>query len=133
MRIHSIGSGHAKLIFKRYYTAVMTLAEAPEVHADPSSQPGDPQHPGPSQGQPQQQPGQAQQQPGHIQAMDVDQAGDDATSDVVRTMSKDDKVGPHMEKYRWRLMSFEILPGITSCQVACKHVTALHINGVQML
>lgn len=126
MRIHSIGNGHAKLYFKGYYTAVMTLAEAPEVHADSSSQPGDPQQPGPSQGQP-------QQQPGHIQAMDVDQAGDDVMSDVVKTMSKDDKVGPHMEKYRWRLMSFEILPGITSCQILCQYVIALHMNDIQML
>ncbi len=123
MHVHSIGSGHAKLTFKGYYTAVLTLAEAPEAQADPPCQPGAPQQGVPSQGQPPQQPGHPQlqqpghpqqQQPGSDQPMDVDQQADEVTSSGMRALSQDAKVGPHKEKYRWRLLSFDILPGITS-------------------
>lgn len=130
MRVHNIESGHAKLVFQGYYTAVLTLAEAPEVQADPSPQPGHPQQAGPNAGPPQQQPGQPQQagpnpgppqqQPGHPQqsqptpaepmAVDDHQA-DEVTSGSTKVVSQDDKVGPHKEKYRWRLLSFEILSG----------------------
>ncbi len=140
MHVHSIGSGHAKLTFKGYYTAVLTLAEAPEAQADPTCQPGAPQQGLPSQRQPPQQPGQPQQQqpghpqqgvpsqgqtppqPGHPQQqqpgsdepMDVDQQADEVTSSGMRAVSQAAKVGPHKEKYRWRLLTFDILPGIIS-------------------
>ncbi len=115
MRVHSIGSGHAKLTFKGYYTAVLTLAEAPEAQADPPCQPGAPQQGVPSQGQPLQQPGHPQQQqPGSDEPMDVDQQADEVTSGGMRAVSQDEKVGPHKEKYRWRLLSFDILSGTTS-------------------
>ena len=112
MRVHSIGSGHAKLTFKGYYTAVLTLAEAPEAQADPQ---GAPQQGVPSHGHPQQQqPGHPQQQqPGSDEPMDVDQQADEVTSGGLKAVSQDDQVGPHKEKYRWRLLSFDILPGIT--------------------
>lgn len=112
MHVHSIGSGHAKLTFKGYYTAVLTLAEAPEAQADPPCQPGAPQQGVPSQGHLQQQPGHPQQQqPGPAEPMDVDQQADEVTSSGMRAVSQDEKVGPHKEKYRWRLLSFDILPG----------------------
>lgn len=124
MRVKSIESGHAKLVFQGYYTAVLTLAEAPEVQADPSPQPGHPQQAGPDPGPPQQQPGptpgppQQQQghphqgQPGPAEPMAIDDhQADEVTSGSVKVVSQDDKVGPHKEKYRWRLLSFEILPG----------------------
>ena len=130
MHVHSIGSGHAKLTFEGYYTAVLTLAEAPEAQADPPCQPGALQQ-GVRQGQPPQQPGHPQQQPGHPQQqqpghpqqqqpgsdepMDVDQQADEVTSGGMRAVSQAEKVGPHKEKYRWRLLSFDILPGIRSC------------------
>ena len=140
MRVKSIASGHAKLVFQGYYTAVLTLAEAPEVQADPSPQPeqplqagpnpgqpqqvgsnpgppqqqsGQPQHAGPNPGPPHQQPGHPQQgQPGPAEPMAVDDhQADEVTSGSMKVVSQDDKVGPHKEKYRWRLLSFEILPG----------------------
>ncbi|KAL0040120.1 hypothetical protein WJX79_007435 [Trebouxia sp. C0005] len=119
MHVHCVGSGHAKLTFKGYYTAVLTLAEAPGAQAEPPCQPGPPQQGEPVQGQPLQQPGHPQQQqPGHLQQQqpganepkDVDQQADEVTSGCMRTVSQDDKVGPHEEKYRWRLLSFDILP-----------------------
>ena len=135
MHVHCVGSGHAKLTFKGYYTAVLTLAEAPGAQAEPPCQPGPPQQGEPVQGQPLQQPGHPQQQqPGHLQQQqpganepkDVDQQADEVTSGCMRTVSQDDKVGPHEEKYRWRLLSFDILPGtaagpadtlVQSCQL----------------
>ena len=113
MHVRSIGSGHAKLVFQGYYTAVLTLAEAPEVQADPSPQPGQPQQAGPHPGPPQQPPGHPQQSqlaPAEPMAVDDHQAAE-VTSGRVKVVSQDDKVGPHKEKYRWRLLSFEILPG----------------------
>ncbi len=43
--------------------------------------------------------------------MDVNQQADEVTSSGMRALSQDAKVGPHKEKYRWRLLSFDILPG----------------------
>lgn len=116
MRVHSVESGHANLTFKGYYTAVLTLAEAPEAQADPPGQPGPPQQGVPSQGHPQQQQSghPQQQQPGSDEPMDFDQQADEVTRGDIKAVSQDEKVGPHKEKYRWRLLSLEILPGITS-------------------
>ena len=116
MLVHSVESGHANLTFKGYYTAVLTLAEAPKAQAEPPCQPGPPQQGVPSQGHPQQQhPGHPQQQqPGSDEPMDVDQQADEVTRGDIKAVSQDEKVGPHKEKYRWRLLSFDILPGITS-------------------
>ena len=99
MRISSIGAGHTNVSFPGYYTAILTLAEAPVVQADQVSQPGHleagighPQPPlGPLTG-PQQQPETGQP------------AGGPACT-AAQTQEE-----PHQEKYRWRLLSFDLLP-----------------------
>ena len=99
LRISSIGSGHANVSFPGYYTAMLTLAEAPAVQADHVSQPGQneakPGHPQPPLGLP----SGAQQQP-----------GTDPAADAAPHVDAQTQEAPHQEKYRWRLLSFELLP-----------------------
>ena len=116
MRVHSIGTGHAKVKFPGYYSAVLTLAEAPVTQAEHVSQPWgqiQQEHPQPETGHPQATPRPAshsQQGSGAIEAMDVDQpAGTTARTDTQTPASKEEEQ-PHKEKTRWRLLSFEILP-----------------------
>lgn len=147
MSLEKISSGNAKIRAQGYYTAVLTLAEAPTIQLGPDQegaaqtspandqdQPGQPeQQPGQPQqqaghpqhlGQPQQQPGHPQQQPGPQQIPvqagvsqkphDIDQTTDSAQmQQVTRHVIPDANVGPHKEKYRWRLLLFEMLPGTT--------------------
>ena len=99
MRISSIGRGHAYMSFPGYYTATLTLAKAPAVQAGQASLPGQIEaktgHPQPALGLP----SGAQQQPG------IDYAAAPASCTDAQTQE-----APHQEKYRWRLLSFELLP-----------------------
>lgn len=99
LRISSIGSGHVNVSFPGYYTAVLTLAEAPAVPADQVSQPGQNAagtgHPQPASGLP----SNPQQHPGTCQP----------AGGAVRTYAQTQEA-PHQEKHRWRLLSFELLP-----------------------
>ena len=111
MRVQSIGNGHASLRFQDYYSVTLSLAEAPATQAELSSH----QHG-------QSPPAQAvalvklgdasdlQQEAGTAKAMDADPpAGSLAWTDAQVTHSKEGGQ-PHQEKYRWRLLTFEVLP-----------------------
>lgn len=115
MRVYSIGTGHAKIELPGYYSAVLTLAEAPLVQAENVSQPQgqtQPGHPEPETGHPQATLGpdyDPKQEAGTAEAMDVDQpAGTTARTDAYSAGQEEEQ--PHKEKFRWRLLSFEILP-----------------------
>ena len=96
-------------------------------------------------GHPQQPSGHAQQQRGHpqqrlpenlklqsvqqtaavpqngtdVQDMDIDKADEEDVGHQVRPVKQNDLCGPHKEKYRWRLLSFEILPGVLTEACMC--------------
>lgn len=105
MRVSSISNGHAKLSFPGYFTAVLTLAEAPTPPADEVAQPGplaaEPGHPQHAPGLP----SSPQQQLRDAETKKADQpAGGEACTDAQT------QEAPHKEKFRWRLLSFEVLP-----------------------
>lgn len=99
LRISSIGSGHANAFFPGYYTATLTLAEAPAVQADQVSQPG----------QDEAKTGHPQSHLGHPSNPQPQPGNDPAAAAASRTDAQTQEA-PHQEKYRWRLLSFELLP-----------------------
>lgn len=105
MRVCSVGSGHANMSFPGYFTAVLTLAEAPITQADKGSQPGqleaEPGRPEHALGMP----SSPQQLLGRDETRKVDQPAGSAAHTDAETQE-----APHQEKFRWRLLSFEILP-----------------------
>lgn len=99
MRLSSVSSGHVNVFFPGYYTAKLTLAEAPAVQADQVSQPGQNEaetgHPQPPLGLP----SGPQQQTATGPAAAAASITDAQTQEA-----------PHQERYRWRMLSFELLP-----------------------
>ena len=117
MALETVSSGRANVRFQGYYTAALTLAEAPEVHLDPNqAEPSPPLQQGQQQGHPQQEGpergGNAQKPSEVVQEADSNQAAH--LQEAFRHGVTAAHVGPHKEKYRWRLLSYELLPGTST-------------------
>lgn len=103
MRVCSIGSGHANVSFPGYFKAVLTLAEAPatqahEVSRQLDAEPGRPKH---ALGMP--------SSPQQLLGTDETRKADQTAGGAARTDAQTQEE-PHQEQFRWRLLSFEILP-----------------------
>lgn len=135
MALEKVASGRVNVRFQGYYTAALTLAEAPEVHLDPNqAEPSPPLQQGQQQGHPQQegpeQAGTAQKPSEVVQGADSNHGPQ--LQEAARQGVKAAHVGPHKEKYRWRLLSYELLPGnftpsmllthMSCCQVLLHHL-----------
>ena len=117
MRISSIGNGHVNMSFPGYYTAVLTLAEAPPVQADQVSQPGQDEARTGHLQSPLGLPSEPQQQPGP----------DHAAAIALRTDAQTQEA-PHQEKYRWRMLLFELLPSFEREVLTVEQQSGLQIE-----
>ena len=129
MALEKVSRGRANVRFQGYYTAALTLAEAPEVHLDPNQAEPSPLQQGQQQGHPQQegpeQAGNAQKPSEGVQEADSNQAAQ--LQEAARHGVTAAHVGPHKEKYRWRLLSYELLPGTSTPPMLLTHMSCCQV------